>query len=254
MFCSSVYRAIEKFIFHNKEIFLREIHLVNFNDNTNRAFFNIFLQQSTETYKNARPLPPTARPSLANENPKLASSTKRDKPLYEWYMEPKTESQTDVKEFIKKPTEKPENNCVICLEPIENPMELKQCHHVFCEDCISDFLSRQPRCPICNVVYGKLYGDQPEGVAKIFKEKHPLPGYDSSDTWVISYEFCDGFQKVSLFAILCGNFSNDHYKTMDVYFFKHENKFVAQRCNFEMKILKGSGKSHFMVDYSFCLK
>jgi hypothetical protein len=40
--------------------------------------------------------------------------------------------------------------CAICLEPEEkNPAMLLPCYHSFCVDCITCWLQRSPKCPLC---------------------------------------------------------------------------------------------------------
>jgi hypothetical protein len=44
--------------------------------------------------------------------------------------------------------------CVVCLENIkENDKVARQliCSHIYCDDCISQWLKKNKKCPICNV-------------------------------------------------------------------------------------------------------
>lgn len=95
------------------------------------------------------------------------------------------------------------STCVICMDDeLTEPVRMKICKHEFCRECITEFLSQKPACPVCNMVYGEMYGDQPvDGVAKIYKDDDPLPGY-TCGTLIIHYEFPNGRQTVcSLFHV-----------------------------------------------------
>ena len=89
-----------------------------------------------------------------------------------------------------------EPDCVVCMCPMDDPMELTKCRHTFCRDCITGYFRMKSTCPICGTVYGSLQGDQPvDGTATVYEDKTPLPGY-SCATMIISYEFQDGKQEV----------------------------------------------------------
>ncbi|XP_062614153.1 uncharacterized protein LOC134275890 [Saccostrea cucullata] len=195
--CWSVYFAIDSYSNRNDKIALNEIHLVSFNDNTNEAFINVFMEGSAEKYRQSRPLPPTARPASADLSEHKASTEDKDNKHAEiWTMERRKKSLPNNKTYFQNPAEKSSDSCVICLEPYTKPVELNLCHHVFCEECIGDFFSRKTACPVCNTVYGKIYGDQPQtGTATVFKENYSLPGHPESNTWEILYEFPDGVQE-----------------------------------------------------------
>lgn len=92
------------------------------------------------------------------------------------------------------------STCIICMDDeLTEPVRMKLCKHEFCRECITEFLSQKPACPVCNMVYGEMYGDQPvDGVAKIYKDEDPLPGY-TCGTLIIHYEFPDGRQTVCNF-------------------------------------------------------
>lgn len=86
--------------------------------------------------------------------------------------------------------------CVICMDTeLEAPVMLKTCHHQFCRDCIEDYFSHKPICPVCNMVYGELFGNQPPGTATVYKDYAPLPGF-SCPTLIIDYNIPDGKQTV----------------------------------------------------------
>lgn len=41
--------------------------------------------------------------------------------------------------------------CAICQESMESPLKLR-CRHMFCEECISEWLERDTTCPLCRAV------------------------------------------------------------------------------------------------------
>ncbi|GBG62211.1 hypothetical protein CBR_g29409 [Chara braunii] len=41
--------------------------------------------------------------------------------------------------------------CAICQEKMHSPISLR-CHHVFCEDCVSEWFERERTCPLCRAV------------------------------------------------------------------------------------------------------
>ncbi|XP_067665378.1 uncharacterized protein [Haliotis asinina] len=101
-------------------------------------------------------------------------------------------SHTNGKVTQNKPSA---HNCTICLEEISNPKTLDRCGHVFCTDCIDDCFARyKPVCPSCNMVYGVLTGNQPDGTMNVaFSDEH-LPGYETCGMITITYHFRNGTQ------------------------------------------------------------
>lgn len=86
--------------------------------------------------------------------------------------------------------------CVVCMDTeMEDPVMLKKCHHQFCRNCIEDYFSHKPICPVCNTVYGELFGNQPPGTATVYKDYASLPGFSCS-TLIIDYNIPDGKQTV----------------------------------------------------------
>lgn len=191
--CSYVYQGIQNF-FRNPRA-LKEVHLVSFNEETHMAFTKVFLDVSANDFQRSRDPPPTKRPlsaSLRITDERRETSA----PIVTWKIEEPNQDSRDFGTYFTSPmSNTEEEDCIICLTSFTNPVSLKSCHHIFCEECISEFFSQKPVCPICNTMYGKIYGDQPKnGTATIFKEKTQLPGEDCKDTWVIMYEFPDGKQ------------------------------------------------------------
>lgn len=89
--------------------------------------------------------------------------------------------------------------CVVCLCEMDDPVELKECKHAFCKQCIMEVFGAKPSCPICGTLYGNVYGDQPRnGIADIYIDEESLPGYERKRTWVLYYDFPDGKQEVSI--------------------------------------------------------
>ncbi|XP_071114281.1 uncharacterized protein [Haliotis cracherodii] len=87
-------------------------------------------------------------------------------------------------------------SCPICIGPITDPKWLKKCGHVFCRECIDDsFQKFKPVCPSCNMVYGVLTGNQPEGSMDVAFSGEHLPGYETCGTISITYHLPSGIQR-----------------------------------------------------------
>ena len=132
------------------------------------------------------------------------------KKIQTWRMDTTAQMKTDFSKYMKSCKNKviygdanppvDEDNCIICLSEINDPVELVECKHVFCKECIMEGFGTKPSCPVCGKVYGIVYGDQPrDGTADIFEEEDSLPGYDRKKTYVIYYDFPQGKQEVCLF-------------------------------------------------------
>ncbi|XP_033019252.1 E3 ubiquitin-protein ligase DTX3L [Lacerta agilis] len=92
---------------------------------------------------------------------------------------------------------KQEDMCSICRDAIHQKKVLPKCKHEFCTECIEQALKYKPVCPVCNVAYGKVEGNQPPGTMDIQKYRTSLPGYDGYGTIVISYNIHGGIQTES---------------------------------------------------------
>eukprot|EP00890_Picochlorum_soloecismus_P000255 jgi/Picsp_1/122/NSC_00122-R1_protein len=46
------------------------------------------------------------------------------------------------------PEERTASSCAICHEECKDPVQL-ECKHTFCEECINEWVEREPTCPIC---------------------------------------------------------------------------------------------------------
>ncbi|XP_048249671.1 uncharacterized protein LOC124131666 isoform X2 [Haliotis rufescens] len=100
-------------------------------------------------------------------------------------------SSNDVKLFDMSDTRSP-----IYIGPITDPKWLKKCGHVFCRECIDDsFKKFKPVCPSCNMVYGVLTGNQPEGSMDVAFSGEHLPGYETCGTISITYHLPSGIQR-----------------------------------------------------------
>ncbi|NXG00859.1 DTX3L ligase, partial [Sakesphorus luctuosus] len=97
----------------------------------------------------------------------------------------------------KARTEEKDDKCPICMERINNKKILGKCKHAFCESCISQAMTFKQVCPVCNVVYGPMKGDQPEGTMTTRKSMLSLPGYKNCGAIEIHYDMKGGIQTSS---------------------------------------------------------
>ncbi|XP_046565518.1 uncharacterized protein LOC124274225 [Haliotis rubra] len=85
--------------------------------------------------------------------------------------------------------------CAICLGAIIDLKQLDKCYHVFCKSCIDrSFKEHKPVCPTCNMVYGTIKGNQPDGTMKVFYNSTHLPGYEDWGSIQINYDIPSGIQ------------------------------------------------------------
>ncbi|ETE73785.1 E3 ubiquitin-protein ligase DTX3L [Ophiophagus hannah] len=87
-----------------------------------------------------------------------------------------------------------EECCPICLNKIYQKKVLPKCKHAFCEACIGTAMNYKPVCPVCNVVYGNIKGNQPPGKMDVFRSRSSLPGHQYYGTITINYHIFDGIQ------------------------------------------------------------
>lgn len=182
--CTLMLEAIANFAMLGPSKHIKQIHLVNMRDEfTQMLITNISLMDSNH-------------PESGGANTKLPKfDSKPFKYIYNWRVLPR-EKTLNLKDFIKAVAEQNEGICIICLDEMTKPVAFTKCHHCFCEECIVEYFTMKPACPVCNTVYGKLYGNQPlEGEAHIFKDKRSLPGYPKTETFIINYEFPSGQQE-----------------------------------------------------------
>nr|XP_056717393.1 E3 ubiquitin-protein ligase DTX3L [Euleptes europaea] len=98
--------------------------------------------------------------------------------------------------YVKAAKAEPEEEkCSICMDKIDQKEVLPKCKHAFCKGCIQEAMKYKPVCPVCNMAYGKIEGNQPPGKMEISKMRSSLPGYEGSGTIVITYHIYNGVQK-----------------------------------------------------------
>ncbi|XP_034279253.1 E3 ubiquitin-protein ligase DTX3L [Pantherophis guttatus] len=95
---------------------------------------------------------------------------------------------------IRKATEDQPEECPICLNTIQQKEVLPKCKHAFCAACIRTAMNYKPVCPMCNVFYGNIKGNQPPGKMDVYKTSTSLPGHKNSGTITIIYRIFDGIQ------------------------------------------------------------
>ena len=203
--------AITKFLQTSKTCHIREIHLINNNENIIEMLQVAFTPRTEKRHP-----PPSPKPNFTKPHHKDQYDTpKSSKQIHTWRMDTTAQMKTDVSKYMKSHKQKKttgignlnivgddppsvdEENCIICLSEMDDPVELVQCKHVFCKDCIMEVFGSKPSCPVCGKVYGIVYGDQPrDGTADIFEEEDSLPGYDRKKTYAIVYNFPQGKQEV----------------------------------------------------------
>ena len=200
-YCTAVVDGIKSFLptyVKGKESDFHIIHLVNRNKMITDAFKAVLLGVKR------RPLPPTPKPQQKDASDNFRFQKEKYVPFDIWKVQaPK--GKVRVEEFLLKKgnvpiiTDDGDQQCVVCMEDEDDPVVLKDCGHRFCRECIVGYLKRKPACPICNQVYGDVYGDQPvNGEATVFSDLVSLPGYEKKKTWIINYQFPDGFQTVKV--------------------------------------------------------
>ena len=98
-----------------------------------------------------------------------------------------------------KTSKKTEENCVICMDTINNAKKLK-CGHAFCTDCIDSYFSScKEVCPTCGIVCGIIKGDQPKGRMDVRYDKYMnCAGFEGAGSILITYSFQSGTQGVRI--------------------------------------------------------
>lgn len=116
------------------------------------------------------------------------------------YKKPDTNQDTKMamagKTFKGKLTDGDEN-CLICTEPNTRPNQLT-CGHVFCKNCVLEFLKVKPVCPTCGSIQGVIKGDQPPGTMNRREMRYSLSGFTGYSTIEIEYEIYSGKQGVRI--------------------------------------------------------
>ncbi|XP_042263703.1 probable E3 ubiquitin-protein ligase DTX3 [Thunnus albacares] len=85
------------------------------------------------------------------------------------------------------------DNCVVCLDTIQEKKTLK-CLHSFCAECIDSVFKLKPACPICNTYHGVYTGTQPQGTMTETRSWQSLPGFEHCGSITIHYHFPAGIQ------------------------------------------------------------
>uniref|UniRef100_A0ACB8G2K1 Uncharacterized protein n=2 Tax=Sphaerodactylus townsendi TaxID=933632 RepID=A0ACB8G2K1_9SAUR len=88
-----------------------------------------------------------------------------------------------------------EEKCSICMDKIDQKEVLSKCKHAFCRNCIQAAMKYKPVCPVCNMTYGKIEGNQPPGNMSVSKTHTSLPGYWGVGTITIVYHIPGGTQQ-----------------------------------------------------------
>ncbi|MEE6518536.1 hypothetical protein FKM82_029603, partial [Ascaphus truei] len=90
-------------------------------------------------------------------------------------------------------SEEEEDKCPICLDKPKNKQVLDKCKHVLCGECWQQAKQHKPVCPVCNVSYGVVTGNQPDGRMTDIAYQTRLPGYNCG-TIQIGYNIPSGTQ------------------------------------------------------------
>ncbi|OCT63238.1 E3 ubiquitin-protein ligase DTX3L [Xenopus laevis] len=86
-----------------------------------------------------------------------------------------------------------EDKCPVCLCEPHPKLVLKKCKHVICAGCWEQAMKHKPVCPVCNVIYGVVIGNQPEGRMSHSAANFKLPGHNCG-TITLNYNFPNGVQ------------------------------------------------------------
>eukprot|EP00045_Choanoeca_perplexa_P002210 m.23445 g.23445 ORF g.23445 m.23445 type:complete len:274 (-) comp11383_c0_seq1:81-902(-) len=98
---------------------------------------------------------------------------------------------------------KDDDVCGVCLEQIndfdasdDDAVQLRQCtDHFYHRDCIAQWLTQSPRCPVCFNPYGPVIGSQPPGTMHVTLDmSSQLPGHLGHGVISFSYSFPSGTQ------------------------------------------------------------
>lgn len=56
--------------------------------------------------------------------------------------------------------------CSICHDELSSPVVLA-CKHIFCEECVGEWLEREQTCPLCRAVVSSVTGYQSDGTTPL---------------------------------------------------------------------------------------
>jgi len=64
-----------------------------------------------------------------------------------------------------------QDDCSICQGPLQGPIVLS-CGHLFCEECVSEWLDKEPTCPLCRaqVTPGRFHGGGGDGSTSLLPQ------------------------------------------------------------------------------------
>jgi hypothetical protein len=107
-------------------------------------------------------------------------------------------SQTILMECLEPFVGSEPANCPICLEEVKpgkaTSLQCKTCHGGMHKGCAKQWMKQKPSCPCCNTMFGKVKGNQPDGVMYFSVLKESLPGHDDSLTIQVTFHFPPGKQ------------------------------------------------------------
>ncbi|KAN0030853.1 hypothetical protein ACTA71_009498 [Dictyostelium dimigraforme] len=78
--------------------------------------------------------------------------------------------------------------CSICLSDIENQTKNNQCNHIYCFDCIFNWVKSNDSCPLCKVKIKELINKDNE-IIKIEEPKKPAPENVEADISCLDNKF-----------------------------------------------------------------
>lgn len=143
--CTLMLEAIVNFaIFGPKHI--TQIHLVNMRDEFTQMLIT-----------NIRPMDPNHPLSKSGgANTKVSKfDSKPFKYIYNWRVLPR-EQTVKLNDIIKPVAGHNEGVCIICLDEMTKPVAFTKCHHCFCEECIFEYFTMKPACPLQYCIWGTV--------------------------------------------------------------------------------------------------
>ena len=111
------------------------------------------------------------------------------------------EINTDKLEGIVNISEaKSDKECEICNDnfDLKNFTKFPNCQHEICTVCYQKILASNPKCPFCQIYFGKPKGNQPKN-GKMDHQiiSYCLAGYSNTQTVQITYTFKSGIQDIN---------------------------------------------------------
>ncbi|KAM9968452.1 hypothetical protein ACTFIW_002890 [Dictyostelium discoideum] len=84
--------------------------------------------------------------------------------------------------------EETNTRCSICLSDIENQTKNNQCNHIYCFDCIFNWVKNNDSCPLCKVKIKELINNDNE-IIKVEEPKKPAPENVEADISCLDNRF-----------------------------------------------------------------